>query len=235
VGFEGEPDTSGMAQLTVRPAFPSDVPTLVALNIAAYPELVADGVVFDSAQLAAHQSVFPEGQLVCLDGTRVVGAIATLIVPKAQALAPHDWIGMTGHGTFSTHTPRGEVLYLADVYADPSVRGLGVGKALYDAMFGLCRTKALHSVVAGGRLFGYHEVAKTTSPERYVAEVLAGTRKDHVLTSQLGAGFELRGFLPGYLDDWRSAGYATHLVWKNEAVAEHREVRGTRAELRVRS
>ena len=46
--------TSGMHPLTLRSATHADVPRLVALNAAAYPELLADGVVFDAAQLHAH-------------------------------------------------------------------------------------------------------------------------------------------------------------------------------------
>ncbi len=210
--------SDAMSALTVRQASPRDLPRLVALNAAAYPELVADGVIFDRAQLAAHQSAFPEGQIVACGENGVIGALATLRVPAAAALAPHDWIAITGHGTFSTHVPSGDALYLADIYADPSARGRGVGNALYGALFALCVRLRIDRVVAGGRLFGYHEVAGAISPEQYVREVIAGVRKDHVLTSQLRAGFELRGILAAYLDDWRSASFATHLVWTSPHV-----------------
>jgi len=204
-----------MTPLRIRQAIPADVPRLVEMNIAAYPELVEDGIVFDHSQIAAHLAVFPEGQLVAVDGDRIVGAIATLIVPSARADAAHTWVGITSHGTFAAHDPSGDVLYLADVYADPSVRGQGVGAALYDALFSLCRRKRLGRVVAGGRLWGYHDVAGEMTPEDYVARVLRGERKDRVLTSQLRAGFTIHGVLPDYLEDWRSAGFATHLVWEN--------------------
>ena len=54
-------------RLVIRPAALADVPRLVALNEAAYPDLVLDGVVFDAAQLMAQQAVFPEGQIVVED------------------------------------------------------------------------------------------------------------------------------------------------------------------------
>lgn len=208
--------------LLVRPARLSDVPRLVALNAAAYPDLVEDGVVFDAPQLTAQQAIFPEGQLVAeqlrADGERaVVGAIATLVVPGSVALRPHTWAEITSYGTFACHDPRGDTLYLADVYSDPEATGTGVGAALYDALFRLCERKRLARVVAGGRLWGYHEVAGSQSAEVYAAEVLAGKRRDRVFTSQLRAGFDYRGILPGYLDDWRSAAFATLLVWENSA------------------
>jgi GNAT superfamily N-acetyltransferase len=212
-----------MHPLTLRSATRADVPRLVALNAAAYPELLADGVVFDASQLLAHGHVFPEGQIVAEENGLIIGAIATLIV-GCGALEPHAWTDITSFGTFACHDPRGDTLYLADVYADPAVHGRGVGPALYGALFDLCRRKNLRRVVAGGRLWGYHEVSSQLSPAAYVDEVVRGVRKDRVLTSQLRAGFRVRSVLTGYLDDWRSAGFATHLVWENPSLA----VRDTR-------
>lgn len=203
----------------IRVAERSDVPRLVAMNHAAYPELLADGIVFDGAQLAAHQAVFPSGQLVLEDDGIVVGALATLIVPSSMALAPHDWISATGHGTFAAHDASGDTLYLADVYSDPTHRGRGVGTALYMALFDLCRKKRLAWIAAGGRLWDYHDVAEQITPEQYVGEVVRGERRDRVLTPQLRAGFDVAGVLAGYLDDWRSHDFASHLVWRNHAVA----------------
>jgi GNAT superfamily N-acetyltransferase len=208
-----------MQSLTLRPATLADVPRLVALNAAAYPELLADGVVFDAAQLHAHGHVFPEGQLVAEENGVIVGAIATLIVPSSAAMKPHAWTDLTSFGTFACHDPAGDALYLADVYADPSVHGRGIGPALYGALFGLCTRKGLRRVVAGGRLWGYHAVSSQLSAAQYVDEVIRGARRDRVLTSQLRAGFTVRAVLDGYLEDWRSAGFATHLVWENPALA----------------
>jgi predicted N-acetyltransferase YhbS len=208
-----------MQSLRLRSATRADVPRLVALNAAAYPELLADGIVFDAAQLLAQNHVFPEGQLVAEAGGQIVGAMATLIVGSAAALGPHTWTDITSFGTFACHETRGDALYLADVYVDPAAHGRGIGAALYRALFELCAQKGLRRVVAGGRLWGYHDVGAELTPEAYVEEVRGGARRDRVLTSQLRAGFAVRGVLPGYLDDWRSAGFATHLVWENPRVA----------------
>jgi len=198
--------------LALRLATQEDVTRLEALNHAAYPDLVGDGVVFVAAQIAQHIARFPEGQIVAtLDG-EIAGAIATLIVPSRHALAPHTWSEITADGTFATHDPSGDALYLADVYVDPNAWGRGVGQLLYGALFDLAESRGLRRTVAGGRLWGYHEVARTMTPEQYVDDVLRGVRKDRVLTSQLRAGFVVQGILPGYLHDWRSAHHATLLV-----------------------
>lgn len=209
-------------EVRVRQAVISDVTRLAALNARAYPDLVTDGVVFDASQLAAQQAVFAEGQIVVERAGVIEGAIATLVVRSEAALVPHTWAGITSHGTFAGHDASGDVLYLADVYVDPTAHGRGLGAKLYATLFQLCERKRLARVVGGGRLWGYHEVKDAMTPDAYVAEVIAGRRRDRVLGSQLKAGFAVRGVMPGYLDDWRSASFATLLDWEASAARSPR-------------
>ncbi len=124
-------------------------------------------------------------------------------------------MGVTDSGTFARHDPQGDTLYLADVYVAEVAWGLGVGRALYGALFDLARKLRLARVVAGGRLYDYSTHAATLSPKEYVAKVIAGELKDRVLVSQLRVGFKVRGLLPNYLHDWRSQHWATLLEWEN--------------------
>jgi GNAT superfamily N-acetyltransferase len=200
----------------LRRASTADVPRLVELNRAAYPDLVATDVVYNAAQIGAHLRVFPEGQIVAELHGALVGALSTFIVPRnVDARAPHTWLEITDHGTFARHDPAGDTLYLADIYTHPSVWGHGVARTLYGALFSLCRELGLARVVAGGRLWAYFEHERDLSAGEYVARVMRGELQDKVLTSQLRAGFEVRGILPGYLDDPRSRSFATLLVWDN--------------------
>ncbi len=201
--------------ISIRTATFGDVTALVTLNHAAYPDLVGEGIVFEPEQIREQLARFPEGQLVAVMDGEIVGAIATLVLPAAVALAPHTWADATGDGTFRTHRPDGDCLYLADVYVAPTAWGRGVGSALYRALFALCREKKLARVAAGGRLFGYHEVREQMTPGTYVDEVVRGVRRDQVLGSQLRAGFVVQGVMRDYLHDWRSASFATLLVWPN--------------------
>ncbi len=202
--------------VSIRAATACDVSRLVELNRAAYPDLVEDNVVFDEAQIRSHLSVFPNGQLVAEIEGRIVGAIATMIVPRAiDPLAPHTWMGVTDGGTFVRHDPNGDTLYLADVYVDEAAWGRGVGRALYAALFDLCKRAGCRRVVAGGRLYDYDAHAEKMTPEEYVARVVRGELRDRVLVSQLRAGFSVQGILRNYLHDWRSRHFATLLVWTN--------------------
>jgi GNAT superfamily N-acetyltransferase len=202
--------------ITLRRAEPSDVPRLVELNRAAYPDLIEDGVVFEGSQFRAHIDRFPQGQLVAERDGVILGAMATLVLPPAiDAFAQHTWMGVTDNGTFERHDPSGDTLYLADIYVDQSAWGQGVGRVLYAALFDLCRALGLARVVAGGRLYDYGEVADHMSAKEYVARVIDGELRDRVLVSQLRAGFSVRGILTGYLHDWRCRHFATLLVWEN--------------------
>jgi GNAT superfamily N-acetyltransferase len=202
--------------LQIRAVTAADLPQLVELNCAAYPDLIQDEVVWTEPQLAAHLLVFPEGQLLVESEGRLLGAIATLILHRdIDPLAPHTWLGVTDNGTFIRHDRSGDTLYLADIYVHPDSWGKGVGRTLYGALRDMCRQYGLRRVVAGGRLWSYGEVAHLMTPEAYVAEVERGERYDQVLVSQLRAGFSVRGILPGYLHDWRSRHFATLLEWQN--------------------
>jgi GNAT superfamily N-acetyltransferase len=207
--------------MRIRTATTADLHALAALNAAAYPDLAEDGVVFTTAQLAQHLARFPEGQLVAEDDGQLLGAVATLRLPDAiDARAPHTWLGVTDAGTFARHDPRGDTLYLADIYVASSAWGRGVGRALYRALLELCRRTGCARVVGGGRLYGFVDAPEDVTPEAYVASVMRGERRDRVLESQLRAGFSVRGLLPKYLHDWRSRHWATLIVWDNPERAQ---------------
>jgi len=213
--------------ILIRTAEARDVTRLVELNRAAYPDLLEDNVVFDEAQIRSHQAVFPRGQIVAEVDGKIVGAIATLVLPRAiDPLAQHTWMGVTDGGTFVRHDPNGDTLYLADVYVDEAAWGRGVGRALYAALFDLCKAVGCRRVVAGGRLYDFDAHAERMTADEYVARVVRGELRDRVLVSQLRAGFRVKGVLKNYLHDWRSRHFATLLVWDNPAHADVKSAHG---------
>ena len=200
--------------ILIREARAEDVPALVRMNHAAYPELVEENVVWNERQIRMHLERFPRGQLVAEVAGVARGAISTFIVERGRdPLAQHSWLAITDNGSFASHDPGGDTLYLADIYVDPAAWGKGVGVALYAALRGLCVSLGLRRVIAGGRLWGYCEHAARMTPEQYVAAVLRGELRDRVLGSQVKSGFSVRGILVGYLRDPRSCDYATLLEW----------------------
>ena len=196
-----------------------DIPGVIALQRRAFPKMPP----WMPNQLARHMATFPEGQVVAVDATgRIVGSASSLIVRWADYDERASWEEITADGSFRTHDPqRGDTLYGAEIMVDPQSRGLGVGSKLYEARQAIARLFNLPRMIAGGRIPGYGEVADEMTPEQYVAEVVAGRRKDQVLSFQLRNGFRVLGVIPSYLaEDKASKGYATLIEWVNPAYHE---------------
>jgi GNAT superfamily N-acetyltransferase len=155
--------------VTLRLAATEDISHLVELNKKCFPAMAEENVVWTRGHLAAHQKVFPEGQIVAeVDGT-LVGAVASLIVSLGNdPYRSHTYSGITDGGYFYNHDPEGDTLYGADVYVDPDIRGMGIGALLYEARRQLCKKLNLKRILAGGRLHGYKEHAQEMRPEEYI-------------------------------------------------------------------
>lgn len=203
-----------MPPIEIRTARSEDIPAILQLEVACYPTL-SKFAQWQAKHLESHQRVFPEGQFVAVDEGRVVGLCATFITRSDLALQPHTFREITGSGMFATHAPDGDTLYGAEIMVHPDARRQGVARRFYEIRFALVRRLGLRYFAAGGRIPGYLDVQGEVSPEQYVVDVVAGRREDRVLSAQLGSGLRVAGLLPGYLNDPRSGGFATLLVWDN--------------------
>jgi GNAT superfamily N-acetyltransferase len=168
-------------------------------------------------QLESQLRIFPLGQLVaCLDN-RIVGVSSSLIVKWDHFGAAHSYKEVTANGYFTTHDPSARTLYGAEVFADPEIRRVGIGKALYQARRRICRAMNLRRIMACGRMPNYHRLADQMQPEEYAAHVIWGDLEDPVLLFQLREGFHWCGVVRDYLaNDTESRGHATIIVWLNE-------------------
>lgn len=198
--------------IKVRHCRRADIPQLLELQSRVYPGIPG----WRADQLESHLRVFPAGQVVACAGRRIVGLASSLIVRWDDWGVRHTWREVTGSGSFETHSPDGRTLYGAEVFTDPSLRRLGVGKKLYRARRMICRALNLRRIMACGRLPNYHRHARAMPPEEYAMRVLWGDFKDPVLLFQLREGFHYCGVIHGYLpSDAESRGNATIIVWLN--------------------
>jgi len=208
--------TKAKPHVKIREATRADVPALIELNRAAYPVLAGENVVWGETHLLSHQRVFPQGQLVAEVNRKIVGAVSTLIVNLGpDPLRHHTWAGITDSGYFTNHDSQADTLYGADIYVHPDSRGLGVGATLYQARRDLCRRLNKRRILAGGRLWNYHDHADKMSPQEYAMCVAAGEMRDLVLSFQIREGFVLRDVMPNYLRDPKSKNYASLIEWLN--------------------
>ena len=161
-------------------------------------------------------SLFPEGQLVILVDGKVVGSALSLIVDENLVDKNHNYSDITGKYTFSTHNPKGDVLYGIDVFIHPNYRGLRLGRRLYDARKELCEQLNLKAIVFAGRIPNYGQHAETLTPKNYIEKVKRKELHDPVLSFQLSNDFHVIRVMKNYLEgDSDSKEFAVLLEWNN--------------------
>lgn len=205
----------------------ADIPALVKLQRAAYPNLAAESLQ-DERKLGMQLEMFPEGQILAEVDGKIIGYATSLIALLDDDSPWYSYDEITGVGTFSTHDPSGDTLYGSDIAVHPNWRGKGVAQKLYARRKALLKRLNLRRMVAGGRIPGYADHAKRMTAETYVERVKAGELKDPALSAHLKAGYQVMSVHYAYLNDAESMSYATHLELLNpEFEREKRMIAGS--------
>ncbi len=159
---------------------------------------------------------FPQGQFVIFADGVIVGSAFSIIVKYDEFDDDHTYNEIIGDFTFSTHNPKGDVLYGVEVFVHPEYRGLRLGRRLYDARKELCEKMNLKAIVFGGRIPHYHKFSDTLSPKEYIQKVKMKEIYDPVLTFQFSNDFHVKKVLKNYMpEDLQSEEFATLLQWDN--------------------
>ncbi len=197
-------------------ARPEDAPALEAVQRACFPDL-SESELATARHFLSQQQHFPEGQLAVFDTQtgELVGSSSDFQMNVDFAHYAHPFMEETGDNLFTTHDPRGEWLYGADIGIHPRVRGQGLAKLLYGTRHDLVRRLNLRGHVAGAMPKGYGAVAERLSIEQYVGEVIREERADPVLTVQLKRGYGVWGIIPDYLEDESVRNYGVFIIWRN--------------------
>src|SRR5262245_55678607 len=175
-------------------------------------------VPYTDAELTEHNLVFPQGQFVAehLPTACVAGVQFTLRLMMADFHVDDPWDVLTARGSFADHNPIGHTLYGADVFVRPDHQHHHLARTLNDAARALVVAENLWRMVGGSRLPGYAGVAALLTPDAYIAEVIAGTRCDPVLSVHLKDGWKFVRAIHGYLqDDPESDNWAAVIQWVN--------------------
>jgi len=179
-----------------------------------YPTLAEDELMLVE-HFASQYEVFPSGQIVVLDGERVIGQGSGFLLDFDFGSPNHRFREICDNLYFRTHNPGGAFYYGADISVHPDYRGRGIGKLIYRQRKEIVRSANRRGIVAGGMLPGFAQHKGRMGVEAYVAEVVAGRLFDPTLSFQLKEGFVVRGLLPDYLKDSASDNWATLIVWEN--------------------
>lgn len=159
---------------------------------------------------------FPEGQVVIKIDGEIAGCALSIIVDNNSFKKRHTYKEITGDYTFSTHDPKGEILYGVDIFIKPKFRGMRLGRRLYDYRKELCEKLNLKGIGFGGRIPNYHKYAEELTPRQYIDKVKQKEIDDPVLNFQMSNDFHPSKILKGYLEgDEDSNEYAVLLEWDN--------------------
>jgi predicted amidohydrolase/GNAT superfamily N-acetyltransferase len=160
--------------------------------------------------------LFPEGQICILVNDKVVGAALSLIVDYERLTDDHTYDQVIANYSFTTHDPKGDVLYGIDIFVHPDYRNMRLGRRMYDARKDLCEKLNLRGIIAGGRLPKYKDHASEMTPKEYIYKVKHKEIYDPTLSFQLANDFHVRKILKNYLpEDQDSLEYAALIEWNN--------------------
>ncbi len=179
---------------------PEHAAGLEKLQILCFPTL-EDEERFKQAHYLKHIELFPEGQFVALDGSKVVGMTSTIRLSFDFDHTDHTFADIIQGGWLTSHEPDGRWLYGADIGTHPDYRGRGIARGLYAARQDAVRRLGLEGQVTVGMLRGYGALKEEMSAEAYYESLLRGERNDPTISAQLKIGFEPRGLMPNYLND----------------------------------
>ena len=196
---------------TLQPAF---FEALEQLQRESYPTLGAQELM-RAEHFASQYEVFADGQIVVLDGDRVIGQGSGFFIDFDFENHAHTFAEICDYFYFRNHQPDGQYYYGADISVHPDYRGQGIGKLIYQARMDLVRRFNRRGIVAGGMLPGFVHYKHTMPVQTYVEQVIAKELFDPTLTFQLKQGFEVHGLLENYLDDGASDNWATLIYWPN--------------------
>lgn len=200
--------------IEVRPLTAEDYHDLKESMVSAYSDM--QGNYWREGTIQRLISLFPEGQIAVAVNGKVVGCALSIIVDYEKYGDDHTYEQITGFYTFSTHNPKGDILYGIEVFVNPDYRGKRLARRLYDARKVLCEHLNLEGIVAGGRIPNYEKYAEQMKPRDYIEKVRDKEIYDPTLTFQFSNDFIVKKILRNYLpQDQASKGFATLLQWFN--------------------
>ena len=186
--------------LVVRSMAAEHTPQLEQLQKIVFPTL-SDEELIKAVHYRKHLELFPEGQLVIIDGDKVIGMTTTMRSTFDFDHYQHTFMETIAGGWLTNHDPNGDWLYGLDIGVHPDYRGMGLARELYRTRHELATTLGLKGQLTVGMMSGYGEVSDRMTGEDYYAELVAGKRKDPTITAQMKIGFEPIGLIPDYLSD----------------------------------
>lgn len=206
-------DASAMEQIHVRQASQEDLPRIVELENAIWPE----GTRAPREKFEKRLSIFPEGFLLAFRGNELMGASTSQIISYIEGDIIQSWESITDNGYIEkTHNPHGNTLYVVSLGA---ISRSGGGSALLSGQKALARRLGLELLVLGARIPGYDRYCREMK-EVPIEQYAALTRSDSLpsddeLRFYTRNGLHIQTIVPNYMeDDKESRNYGAIMTWE---------------------
>lgn len=208
-------DAEKPVPVTIRNYKKADFDELIEIQSECFPPPFPAELWWNKEQLTNHTELFPEGALCIEVDGELAGSLTGLIVHFDPLHPNHSWEEITDNGYIRNHNPEGNTLYIVDISVRPKYRKLGLGKLMMQAMYQVVIQLGLDRLLGGGRMPGYHQAAEVMSAEEYLQKLIAGEKKDPVITFLLRCGRTPLAVTENYLEDEESHNYGVLMEWKN--------------------
>lgn len=175
-----------------------------------FPTL-SDEELMTEAQYKRHIEIFPEGQMIVLDGDRVIAATTTLM--QNHHKGPHTFLEISDNLWLGTHDPKADWLYGLDVSVHPDYQGKGIGREIYNARQEVAKQMGTKGQMTAGMPIGFDKVKDQMTIAEYCDKLIKGEIIDPTVTAQTKCGFILVEPLFDYLDDPRSGNCSVLMYW----------------------
>ncbi len=193
-----------------------DAGQMETLQQICFPGLAKDEIL-TKAHYANHIKIFPEGQLVIMDGERVIASSSTLRMhfppPDHSFMEATDNLWIT-----KTHLTDGQWLYQFDIAVLPEYRGLKLSRELYQAQQELARKCGMKGQITAGMTIGYDRYKDLYSIQEYCEKLKRQEIQDPTVTPQLRAGFQWIKPIYNYVKDSSAGNCSILMAWPLEGV-----------------
>ena len=200
---------------TYRPYALTDYSQLKALMETAYADL--ENPAMSQEEMELLQSIYPEGQILCFDGQRLIAASLNRIVATDKYVSNFTEEQTFNMSVYKSDAQANESVYALDFVVLPEYQSQRVGfqlrQVLHHQIFNVDNFIALVGV---SRLSNYYQYQNEMDCETYVQKVKNRELRDPVLSFHLAHKMETRSILPNFNpNDKKSAGFGLSVILKN--------------------
>lgn len=187
---------------------------LMALMHTCYADIIPP--VFTRADMDLIYELYPQGQMLILDGELVVAGIISRIVPfKIYGIA-HTEQRVLNPNVYEQDAIDGDSIYCLELVTNPVYAQYKVGKRLSDALHEAADSDNFCCMMGTSRLPNYAQHCHELSLEDYIAKVKARELSDHVLSFHFRNKASVIGIMPNFSPfDKHSNGAAAIVRFEN--------------------